>query len=211
MSVANSAKWTSIIFSPQPQKWLPWQRHFAIPQYPEIAEYSLYLTVKSALPAYGMGAKKFYYLLSFALLRESGVAYIIYSVSFLIWAPSLVLCFEKGNTEKNSDLALVPWLHESEIYSPVSLLEDWLKKTGLWTLFQTRGGCNNSNILLYISPCEGRRNSIYLSVTGKMRDVGGLHSNSSSHRASLYHWKSHMAILCCLIKLITSSRFFMCL
>lgn len=211
MSVATSAKWTSIIFSPQPQKWLPWQRHFAIPQYPEIAEYSLYLTAKSALPAYGVGAKKFYYLLSFALLRESGVAYIVCSVNFLIWAPSLVLCFEKWNTEKNSDVALVLWFHESEICSPVSLLEDWLKKTSLWTLFQTRGGCNNSNLLLCISPCEGGRNSIYLSVTGKMRDVGGLHSNSSSHRSSLYRWKSRIPILCCLLKLKMSPHFFVCL
>lgn len=31
VSVPTSAKWTSIIFSPQLQKWLPWQRHFALP------------------------------------------------------------------------------------------------------------------------------------------------------------------------------------
>lgn len=186
MSVATSAKRTSIIFSPRPQKWLPWQRHFATPQYPEIAEYSLYLTAESASPAHGIGAKMFYYLLPFAFLRETGAAYIVSSVNFLIRAPSLVLCFEKGNRGKNSDLVLVLWFHESEIYSPVSLLEDWLKKGSLWTLFQTRGGCNNCNLLLCISPCEGGRNFIYLSVTVKMRDVGGLHSNSSSHKSPLY-------------------------
>lgn len=167
MSVVTSAKWRSIIFSPQPQKLLPWQRHFAIPQYPEIAEYSLYLLLK--MPCQHMVLEPRCFITSCLLLSLEKVLWLVSSVQLTFSSELLciVLSFEKGNRRKNSDLALVLWFYESEIYSPASLLEDWLKKTSLWTLFQTRGGCNNCNLLLYISWCEGGRISIYLSVTGK--------------------------------------------
>lgn len=157
MSVVTSAKRRSIIFSPPPQKRLPWQMHFAIPQYPEIAEYSLYLLLK--VPCQHMVLEPRCFITSRLLLSLEKVLWLI-SPARLTFSSELlciVLCFEKTNRGKNSALALVLWFHESEIYSPVSLLEDWLKKTSLWTLFQTRGGCNNCNLLLYVSWCEGGR------------------------------------------------------
>lgn len=137
MSVVTSAKWRSIIFSPQPQKWLPWQRHFAIPQYPEIAEYSLYLLLK--MPCQHMVLEPRCFITSCLLLSLEKVLWLVSSVQLTFSSELLciVLCFEKGNRGKNSDLALVLWFYESEIYSPASLLEDWLKTTSLWTLFQT--------------------------------------------------------------------------
>lgn len=146
--------------------------------------------------------------LPFAFLGERGVASMGSSVNFPIWAPSFVLCFEKGEQRGKTDSARVLQFRESGICGPIILLEDWLKKTSLWTLFQTRGGCNNCNLLLYISPCEEGRNSIYLSVMVKMRDVGGLHSNSSRHGSSLYLSKSHMAILCRFLRLKAGSDSF---
>lgn len=140
--------------------------------------------------------------LPFAFLGERGVVAVGSSATFLIWAPSFLLCFEKGN---RGEKMIHPECFSSmkvKFAAPIILLEDWLKKTSLWTLFQTRGSCNNCNLLLYISPCEGGRNSIYLCVTVKMRDGGGLHSN----RSSLYLSKQH--ILCCLLRLKTGSGSF---
>lgn len=176
----------------------PRQRHFALAQYPEIAEYSLYPTAESASPAYTVSEPRCF-ITSCLLLSSEKMVWL--TSSALIWAPSLVLWFEKRDRRKNSDWALVLWFYESEIYSPDDLLEDWLKMTSLWTLFQTRG-VGITIILLHISQCE-RGNSIYLSATEKMRDVGGLHLRSSSHRFSLYISTQHMTILCCLRRLKT--------
>lgn len=91
MSVATSAKWTSIIFSPHPQKWLPWQRHFAIPQCPKTAEYH-YIWLPEVLCQH-MVLEPRCFITSCFLLSSEKVAWLILSVQLTFSSELFRLCF----------------------------------------------------------------------------------------------------------------------
>lgn len=202
MSVATSAKWTSIIFSPQPQKWLPWQRHFAIAQYPEIAEYSLYPTAESASPAYGIGAKMFYYLLPFASLRESGVAY---TVSSHLSSFTCSLLWEEEQKEKLwfSPRALVPWKWNLQPWWSAGRL---IKNDKPLNFVSNKRCWNNCNLPSHFPVWRRELRSPLCRSENEGCRCPAL--KSSSHRFSLYLSTEHMTFLCCLLRLKTSPCFF---
>lgn len=141
---------------------------------------------ENALPAYGIGAKMLYYLLPFAFLGESVVACIISSVNFFIWAPLHCALLWKGKQREKlwfSPGALVLWKWDLQPHKSAGRLIKDDKPLNF---------VSNELVVITVISCfifpgvrEGGSPFTFLSQE-KMRDVGGLHSNSCSHRSSLY-------------------------